>query len=58
MTHSPLFPLLHVLFLTPEEVSEGPVVDGGSSLVPNFPGSPEPSLPTVGLPGPGDGKAH
>lgn len=52
------FLLPHLLLLTPEEVSERPVVDGRTSLVPNLPRQPEPSLTSVGIPGPGDGRAH
>lgn len=52
------FLLPHLLPLTPEEVSERPVVDGRTSLVPNLPRQPEPSLTSLGIPGPGDGRAH
>lgn len=45
-------------FFFAEEVSEGPVVDGGSSLVPSFPGHSEPTHPTMGLWGPEDGRAR
>lgn len=48
----------HLLLLTPEEVPEGPVVDGRTCLVPDLPRQPEPSLTSVGIPGPGDGRAH
>ena len=50
--------LLSFLLLTPEEVPEGPVVDGRTCLVPDLPRQPEPSLTSVGIPGPGDGRAH
>lgn len=56
--HSWMFLLIFLLYFTLEEVSEGPVADGGGSPVPNLPSFPEPPLPSVGLQSPGNRKAH